>query len=290
MKKKVVVRLMGGLGNQLHQYAYGVLLAQKNEAELYIDKEFLTNYSKKLNVTLRDLEINKFNIETKYYKSVLSNQFVLSILKRLNLNKFFKFFKFNIISSYIPLNSLNNKNSNFYYLDGIMGLNTDYVDDMPYLLEKFKINNDFFDINEQVKNKIIKKNSVAIHIRRTDYLKEGSIHHVLDLEYYNKAINYIASKVSNPTFYIFSDDKKFVRENFIGENFKILNYSGENAAFFDFLAIKNCQHHIIANSTFSWWAAFMGNKNDGITIAPSVCLTTEKLDFKSTYPENWIIF
>jgi len=288
--KKVVVRLTGGLGNQLHQYAYGVLLAKKNQAELYIDKEFLTNYSKKLNITFRDLEINKFDVNPKYYKSIISNQFVLRILKRLRLNNVFKLLKFNIISSYIPVADLDNNNINFYYLDGIMGLNSDYEDNIPYLLENIKINKDFFDLNEKAKSNVVEKNSVAIHIRRTDYLKAGSIHHVLGLDYYNKAINYIESIVEKPKFYVFSDDNTFVKENFLKKNFEIIIYSGENAAFFDFLSIKNCQHHIIANSTFSWWAAFMGKNDDGITIAPSISLTVEDLDLESTYPEDWIVF
>ena len=289
MKKKVVIRLQGGLGNQLHQYAYGLLLAKKVDAELYIDSEFLTKYSKKMNVTFRDLEINKFDINSKYYKSILSNQIVLSLLKRLKLNKIFDRLKFNIISSYIPLVHLANRDVDFYYLDGIMGLQTDYQDNISYLLENLKINEYFFNLNEQVK-KVVKENSVAVHIRRTDYLKAGSIHHVLDLDYYNKAIQYMESKIDNPIFYIFSDDNKFVKDNFIGENFRIIDYSGENAAFFDFLAIKNCQHYIIANSTFSWWAAFMGYNDNSITISPSVCLTTEDLDLKATYPKQWLIF
>lgn len=290
MKKKVIIRLQGGLGNQLHQYAYGLLLAKKINADLYFDKEFLTHHSKKLNITLRDLEINKFEINYKFYKSIISNQLVLSLLKRLKLNNLFKFFKMNIISNYVPVNSLGHDGIHFYYLDGIMGQNNDYQMNTAYLLENLKINDDFIYLNNLVKSKITKGPSVAIHIRRTDYLKAGSIHHVLDLDYYNKAIKYIDSKVKDPTYYIFSDDKQFVKENFNGSNVEIIDYSDPNAAFFDFLAIKSCQHYIIANSTFSWWAAYTGNTTDSITIAPSVCLTTQELDLEVTYPQNWIVF
>lgn len=290
MNKKVIVRLQGGLGNQLHQYAYGLLLAKKIDGELYLDTDFLTHHSKKLNVTLRDLEINKFDIKAKLYKSILTTQFFFSLLKRLRLNKIFQVFGFNVVSSYIPLSDLNNKKINFYYLDGIMGLYSDYKDDISYLLEYLKINESFLGLESQVKSKIIAENSVAIHIRRTDYLKKGSIHHVLGLDYYSEAIAHMQSKVTDPTFYIFSDDNAFVKENFVGENFNIIDYSGNNAAFFDFLAIKNCKHHIIANSTFSWWAAFLGMKDDSITICPSICLTTEELDLISNYHNKWVVF
>lgn len=290
MKKKVIVRLQGGLGNQLHQYAYGLLLAKKINGQLYIDSDFLTYHSKKLDITLRDLEINKFVIKANFYKTMFSNQFLFSTLRRLRFNKIFEVLGFNIVSSYVPLSDLSKKKINFYYLDGIMGLYSDYKEDIPYLLENLKISESFFNLENEVKNKIIEGNCVAIHIRRTDYLKKGSIHHVLGLDYYSEAIRYIQSKVTEPTFYIFSDDRNFVKDNFKGENFKIIDYSGNNAAFFDFLAIKNCKHHIIANSTFSWWAAFLGMKDDSITICPSICLTTEKLDLVSNYHNKWVVF
>lgn len=289
MNKKVIVRLQGGLGNQLHQYAYGLLLAKKVDAELYLDIDFLTHHSKKLDITLRDLEINKFDVKANFYKSIFSNQFFFSVLRRLKLNKIFQALKFNILSSYMPLSEITTKKCNFYYLDGIMGLYTDYKDDLPYLLHNLKINESFSALESRVKSVITEENSVAIHIRRTDYLKKGSIHHVLGLDYYSKAIMYMQSKLNNPTFYIFSDDNKFVKENFVGENFKIIDYSGENAAFFDFLAIKNCKHHIIANSTFSWWATLLNTKKDSITVCPSVCLTIEDLNLESTYPTEWIV-
>ncbi|MDQ1167514.1 alpha-1,2-fucosyltransferase [Flavobacterium sp. SORGH_AS_0622] len=289
MNKKVIVRLQGGLGNQLHQYAYGLLLAKKNDAELYLDTDFLTHHSKKLNITLRDLEINKFKLQAKFYKSIFTNQFFFSALKRLKLNKIFELLGFSIVSSYVPLSELNNKKIKFYYLDGIMGLYDDYKDEVAYVLNNLEISNTFLELEKQVKS-CISGNAVAMHIRRTDYLKKGSIHHVLGLEYYQNSINYIESKLTDPVFYIFSDDRNFVKDNFIGEKFKIIDYSGDNAAFFDFLAIKNCQHHIIANSTFSWWAAFLNMKKDNITICPSICLTTEDLNLLSTYPSKWLVF
>ena len=290
MKKKVIIRLQGGLGNQLHQYAYGLLLAKKINANLYFDKEFLTHHSKKLNITLRDLEIIKFKINARFYKSILSNQLLLSLLKRLKLNSIFNFFKMNIISNYTPLESLGNDSINFYYLDGIMGNIVDYQNDKAYLLENLKINDDYIPLKNLAKSNIKESESVAIHIRRTDYLKAGSIHHVLDMDYYKRAMDYIESKFKNPTYYVFSDDKQFVKENFSGSTIQILNDVDKDVAFFDFLAIKSCKHYIIANSTFSWWAAYLGNTAESTTIAPSVCLTSQELDLKITYPKNWIVF
>jgi hypothetical protein len=220
----------------------------------------------------------------------MSNQLFLSVIKRFRLNSFLKKIKINVVSYYMPLQSFSNDESSFYYLDGIMGINDDYENFKDFLIENLGIASNFLYLEQLAKSEIKNENSVAIHIRRTDYLKAGSIHHVLDMDYYKKAIKYIETKIENPFYYVFSDDIEFARQNLCGDNFKMINYKKENAAFFDFLAIKNCCHHIIANSTFSWWAAFLGEGKDSITVAPSVNLTTNELDIKSSYPKNWIIF
>lgn len=293
MKNKVVVRLTGGLGNQLHQYAYASILAKLLSAELFIDKEFLTTHSKKLNITLRDLELNKFKIIHNYYKSIISSQLFLSVIKRFKFIKFFlNLFGVNIVSSYIPIGNLVSKKSKLIYLDGIIGNYIDYENHESFLMNLFIISNDFEDLLNSVESQIETSNeTVAIHIRRTDYLKEGSIHCVLPMEYYEEGIKFIDKNIKNPKFYIFSDDIEFVKQNFIIDNqrFFCLDYSSNEAAFFDFLAIKKCKHHILANSTFSWWASFLGDTVDSLAVAPSSFLKTESLNLNETYPKKWTI-
>jgi hypothetical protein len=289
--KKVIIRLTGGLGNQLHQYAYGLVLADKINAKILFDKEFLVNYSKKLDITFRDIEINKFDLKVDFYKSILSNHLVLRLIKKLKFISFFlEIFKIKVVTKYQGTNDLNLKDSEFIYLDGIIGNYNDYKNHIDLIRRNLNVSSSFNDLIEIVKEEIDFQNSVSIHVRRSDYLKKGSIHHVLDMSYYQKSIAYFESKIQNPVFYVFSDDRQFVEESFIGKNVRIIDYSGKNADFFDFLAIKNCKHHVIANSTFSWWAAFLENEEKRVTIAPSIFLKTEKLDLKVTYPENWKIF
>lgn len=289
--KKVVVRLTGGLGNQLHQYAYGLVLANKIKAEILFDKEFLENYSKKLNITFRDIEINKFDLKVKFYKSILSNHFVLRLIKKLKfISCFLELFNIKVITKYQPVDEIVLNDAYFIYLDGIIGNYHDYKNEVDLIKTSLNISPNYTDLVEIVKEEIDNQDSVSIHVRRSDYLKEGSIHHVLDMSYYQKAIAYFESKTKNPIFYVFSDDRQFVEESFKGKDVRMIDYSGRNPDFFDFLAIKTCKHHIIANSTFSWWAAFLESVENRKTIAPSIFLKTEELDLKSTYPENWIIF
>jgi hypothetical protein len=291
MKKRVVVRLTGGLGNQLHQYAYGFLLANKIKAQLLIDKEFLVKYSKNLNITLRDMEINKFDLDFEYYRSILSNHQILRLVKKIQLiSDFLELIKIKVITRYQRLDSLILGNNNLIYLDGIIGEYLDYKSNLELIKRSIQVAPCFSNLMKIVNNEIIGSNTVSIHVRRSDYLKEGSIHHVLDLSYYHKAMEYFELKTKDPIFYVFSDDREFVKESFRGKNIKMINYIGEHSDFFDFLAIKKCRYHILANSTFSWWAAFLESSENRITIAPSVFLKNKKLDLKSTYPEDWIIF
>ncbi len=289
--KKVIVRLTGGLGNQLHQYAYGLILSRKINAELYIDQEFLVNYSKKLNVTLRDIEINKFELNVKFHKSILSNHTILILINKIKgLSYVLTFFKIKVISNYISINKINFKNFDFIYLDGILGNWQDYKFNIDFLKSNLQISNKFKSMEILLDKKIIYENSVAIHVRRSDYLKVGSIHHVLGISYYLNAIKYFEENLENPVFFVFSDDKQFINESFNGYEILTIGYEGDNPDFFDFLALKKCKHHIIANSTFSWWASFLGSDNDSICIAPSLFLKNEEFDIDRNYPPNWIVY
>jgi hypothetical protein len=289
--KKVVVRLTGGLGNQLHQYSYGLVIANKLNAKIYIDKEFLEVYSKKLNVTFRNIAINKFEIEYEIYKSVLSKHIILNVIKRIKLVQLIiSIFKTKILYQRENIDELELNKYNLIYLDGVIGSYSDYKNNITNLKNTLKISSNFNNISDYINNIIPEKNSVSIHIRRTDYLKKDSIHEVLEISYYIKAINYIKSKIDNPKFYVFSDDKEFIENFFTTEDIKILNHSFDDKDIFDFLAISRCQHNIIANSTFSWWAAFLKTSNEGIIIAPSKNLKNLNLNIKDNYPFEWIIY
>ncbi len=289
--KSVIVRLTGGLGNQLHQYSYGLIIANKINAKIYIDKEFLEIYSKKLNITFRNIAINKFEVDHEIYKSFLSNHYVLNTIKRIKLLSYLlSIFKTKILFQRHNIETLNLSKYNLIYLNGIIGSYVDYEKNISNIRNILKISPNFNKLSEYVFNSIPDKNSVSIHIRRTDYLKIDSIHEVLEMSYYKQAINYIKSKIENPIFYVFSDDQKFIENLFIGDDINILTHPFDDKEIFDFVAISHCQHNIIANSTFSWWAAFLKKNKDGIVIAPSKNLKNSKLNLKENYPPEWIVF
>lgn len=123
------------------------------------------------------------------------------------------------------------------------------------------------------------ENSVSIHVRRTDYLSLQHVHPVLDIDYYFKAIEVFPKDFN---FYVFSDDIDWCKENF-PSHFNFIN----NSIIKDFSYMKNCKHNIIANSSFSWWAAYLNSNKDKIIVAPKVYVLNED-NVDDRIPEGWI--
>ena len=156
-----------------------------------------------------------------------------------------------------------------------------------------------FDVSKEhdhefaVFNKIIEANcnkAVSLHIRRGDYLlsKPGDLYQyggVATLEYYNRAINLIKSKIDNPIFFVFSNDIQWCRENFKGEEFCFVDCNQAENSWRDMYLMSLCKYHIIANSSFSWWGAWLCQDPDSITICPEKFLAN--MDTKDFYPEEW---
>ncbi len=126
--------------------------------------------------------------------------------------------------------------------------------------------------------------SVSIHIRRGDFLNIPRFA-VCSNDYYMKAMAYIAERVSDPIFYVFSDDLPWVKENFRSER-PVIFVERCNLDCEELLLMSACKHHIIANSTFSWWGAWLGT-DDSIVIAPANWFTDGQ-NLHDFIPEHWV--
>ena len=128
-------------------------------------------------------------------------------------------------------------------------------------------------------SKILSSNSVSIHVRHGDYVKYSNKFKLLDLDYYTSAIEYIRSKINNPTFFIFTDDIDYVRNKlgFSGDNFIYVSGNGI-PDYEDLVLMSKCSHNIIANSSFSFWAGWLNQNRDKVVIAPKIL----RSDFKDT--------
>ena len=132
-------------------------------------------------------------------------------------------------------------------------------------------------------------NSVSLHVRRGDYMNSNYYHilgKVCDIDYYQRAIEEIKKRVSNPKFFVFSDDKEYVAKNLLIEDAVYVDFNYGKDSWQDMYLMTQCHHHIIANSTFSWWGAWLGQHKDKIVVAPSRWFASLKYD--EIIPSEWI--
>ncbi len=133
-------------------------------------------------------------------------------------------------------------------------------------------------------------NAVSIHVRRRDYLRE-ELHNVCTDRYFDRAIGHMRLALQSPTFFVFSDDLRWCRERFAGKDFILVDVAtSSRAAAADIYLMSECRHHIISNSTFSWWGAWMNPRPDKIVITPDRWFNDEGMNalaMRDTVPAEW---
>ncbi|MEI6553564.1 MAG: alpha-1,2-fucosyltransferase, partial [bacterium] len=134
-------------------------------------------------------------------------------------------------------------------------------------------------------------NSISIHIRRGDYISNqeaNNFHGSCSIDYYTEAINIIKGKVSNPIFFVFSDDIAWVKENLKSDIVAtwVSEYNLDNTE--DLLLMSFCKHQIIANSSFSWWGAYLNRNINKIVIAPKKWIANKGYNTDEITPSSWI--
>ena len=133
---------------------------------------------------------------------------------------------------------------------------------------------------------------VSIHIRRGDYVsdkKTNQVHGLCSLDYYESAINRLTETFSSPHFFVFSDDQNWVKEN-LKLNLPATYVDHNDAAtnFEDLRLMSLCKHNIIANSSFSWWGAWLNADSEKVVIAPSKWFADNNMNSQDVCPEVWV--
>jgi hypothetical protein len=295
-RHKVVVRLMGGLGNQMFQFATGFALAQRLNTSCFIDLHYYSKDVKKSKDTRRNFELDVFENSYTTHSTVLSNSLVYKLIAKFSVLKKQILPKLNIFY-YTDVDDLASacltKQKGTYYLDGYWP-NFLFFDQYRNEIKSRYGHLRVLDEADKRLLKILKnQNTVAIHIRRSDYLKNNSIHKALELGYYKKAIDYIRERVENPLFYFFGDDHRWILENFDIDNVfnTLVSNNTGSSSHKDLFLMSQCNHIVISNSTFSWWAAYLNNNNDSIVIAPTEWYLKNQpsyFDADKLLPRSWI--
>jgi len=285
----IITKLIGGLGNQMFQYAAGRRAAYVNNAELKLD---ITGYENQEGMTPRAYMLHIFNIQENFASESEINKLKKENIFFNKLNKFIPVFKNSYIKEkhfYFDQDILNIKDNS--YLEGYWASEKYFKDIEDIICKEFTLKDKSDVINQKIISRIKKCDSVSIHIRRGDYVFDEKInkyHGECNLDYYLKAIALIAKKVKSPHFFVISDDIKWAKQNlylkfpciYVDHNIGKKDYE-------DMRLMSECKHNIIANSSFSWWGAWL-NKNK-VVIAPKRWFTDKSINTEDLIPNSWII-
>ena len=263
------VKLWGGLGNQMFQYAFGLYLAEKRNEKPYFFTDF--NSKERLDIDYFKVSIDLLLQETLKKNGYSFQNHFLYRAKRKLIQKF-PFWNQKImvenISGFRPI--ISDKYSLF---DGYWQ-SYKYLQPIEQKLRTQFVSKKNLILNPELYSEIKKGNSVSLHIRRGDYLKgkNTEIYENIPLAYYQAAIDYFSKEIDNPQFYVFSNDLNWVKNNLKTTTehtfFYVDNTDTENATLADLQLMASCKHHIIANSTFSWWGAWLNPSKEKKVIAP----------------------
>lgn len=278
----IIIQFSGGLGNQISQYALLRLLQLKYNKKVLSDTSLYNKASCHQGFELPKLFQHIHLKEATLSQIIQIGKCIPYFSKKQIINK--------IISTCNKVIFFTGKNNSKYIQSYESGYPEDWhifenFFDNKYMIGTFH-NYNYNSIIEQLRQELTfppletetninilkeiqSKNSVSVHVRRGDYV--GLELNIIGIEYYKAAIQLISEKINHPHFYVFSDDSKWVKEEFtfLGEtNYTIIDWNKESKSYVDMQLMSSCKHNIIANSTFSYWAAYLNSNPSKIVIRP----------------------
>lgn len=295
----IMLRLMGGLGNQMFQYAAGRALASRWETELKLDLSLLLDRTPLENRVFREYELEDFTIKAALATSHEIARFHpprTSLLEKVQAK----------LSTLIAPPNV--------YLEPTIGYDPELLQlaDETCLVGNFQSPRYFEGIETELREEfsfhlpendhiqtILRKiqaspNSIALHVRRGDYVSNSHFSKVLGsqpMSYYRKGVALLLEKLGDISLWVFSDDIAWCRKELeVGHPFELVEYPVklDKAHKYDMQLMSSCNHFLISNSTFSWWGAWKGNHPQKIVIAPKVWYQAKDRDNQHITPADWI--
>ncbi|MFO7681747.1 MAG: alpha-1,2-fucosyltransferase [Chloroflexota bacterium] len=290
----VITRLAGGLGNQMFQYAAARQLAQRLQTTLKLDISYYDTQQ------LRTYALSPFNIQESFASAA-----ELAQIRGTGQNKVAKlffharqmfklFYRWTVLreSRVMPVNKQLWTVTGDVYLDGYWQSQQYFLDIASLIRQEFTLKTAPDHYSEELTKHITNNQSVSIHIRRGDYvanLHTNQLHGTCSIAYYQTSAAHIAQKVERPFFFIFSDDPAWAKEN-LRLPYPVTIVSPEDGSLNDYIELhlmSLCRHHIIANSSFSWWAAWLNPNPDKLVFAPKKWYRDPRRDNADIIPETW---
>jgi hypothetical protein len=294
----IIIKIIGGIGNQMFQYAYAYSIAKKINSKLFIDLSEIKKINTDVNFTIRKYELNHFNISASEISPFLIKifKFIIKLNKKVKLDKlknlFYKKYKISIpvFTEYVYFgyNYIEKEHLKFTYIEGYFQ-SYDYFKDYE---------NDIRNIFTHNLNQIFDQydySNVAVHVRRGDYANNLSImkvHGLCTISYYESAFDFFHQHHNSLNFYIFSDSLNEVKNEFkhLSKKYNLFyctSYTNHSAI--DLLRMSKFNHIIIANSSYSWWSAWLNDNPNKIIVCPSKWVNDVNINnnIKDLVPPNW---
>lgn len=285
----IIVRLTGGLGNQMFQYATARRLADVNDAQLKLD---ISHFGRN---PARAYALGHFNIqatiaspkEVVWFNGREKVRRVKQMLHSLHPKPRWKWAFQG--SGYFDPTILTLKGN--VYIDGAWQSEKYFRDIAPALREELTVRDEPNVANRTMSEQIRHGESVSLHIRRGDYVTNSTtlrVHGLSSLEYYGSAVCWLTEQVPLPRFFVFSDDSDWARDNLqLDYPTTFVSHNGADKHYEDLRLISQCRHHIIANSSFSWWGAWLCTYPGKIVIAPRQWFHEFEYDIHDIVPVEW---
>lgn len=285
-EKELIISYYGGLGNQMFIYALYRFLESRGKN---VRADMLYYYTP----NSRDFVLTKVFPNTNIYKAHSYNIKKYKVIAPyVEDGKGFQYYiepgVMNGVKSFADERLLDN-NLEWGYLQGYFQTRVFAQEIEDILRHEFAFCETKDNKLQNVIRDIRAKNAIAVHIRRGDYLNVAKMYGGICTEdYYKEAINRIRVAVEEPIFYFFSNDIEWVKNNFSQEDAIYIESKmfDDYQDWYDMYLISECKHNIIANSSFSWWGAWLNRNENKIVIAPGKWVNADSM--KDIYPESWI--
>ncbi|CAH1662237.1 putative O-antigen biosynthesis glycosyltransferase WbnK [Hyphomicrobiales bacterium] len=281
----ITTRIIGGLGNQMFQYAAGRALALRNRTGLAIDRSAFMDY------TVHAYALDFFVLEA---PAASASDLPASPGAGNRLSRLLPWRRpvRHVVEQGLRFDPAVAAQSGNVYLDGYWQSEQYFSDFSDILRKDFRFRHAPSPTNAEFLKRAGADNTVSIHIRRGDYVTNPNalaVHGTCSPAYYEKAITTLAKECGSPLVgFVFSDDHAWAHEN-IRLPIETVHVEGNAAdkAYEDMRIMAACRHHVIANSTFSWWGAWLDPRPDSRVIAPARWFADTSMDATDLIPERW---
>jgi hypothetical protein len=278
----------GGLGNQLFQYAAGRTLSLRTGEPLVYNTAHLTNDP------IRDYELDIFNTAGRLmnrleaFRVRYSESVKLAPLRRIAPWPALQVFRDRDIGFNPAFNDLGGN----VFLKGNFQSEKYFQSAAAEIRRDLTFRRDPDERNQQMISQIGGVTAVAVHVRRGDIAANPYLHSrhgLCDLDYYRVALDHVTQRVAGATFFVFSDDPAWTRENLrVPEPAIFVSHNTGKRNFEDLRLMTQCRHFIIANSTFSWWGAWLSQSPGKIVVAPRKWFADASISDKDLIPDAWV--